>query len=147
MYTKGVAWCSGRAPKDWQTGDRSHKQERRQEVIFLFIRASRYLPSLEKNMPNFLKNDAFLPVTSKRCREIIGCKLEDTQCDFVLTIALQIKFSLPKSLRNCGDMPKMTTSNEHMDGFLMKRFGDCCQSTTLKATCYWLSSHSIPTQM
>ena len=39
-----------------------------------------------------------------------------------------------------------SNSRKHTTGFLVKSFGECCRSTVLTATCYWLTSHCIPTQ-
>jgi len=65
---------------------------------------------------------------------------------FVPPVALQNKFP-PSSrfLRNLGSMPN-TISRNHTTGFLVKSFGECCESTVLTAACYWPSSHCIPAQ-
>jgi len=71
---------------------------------------------------------------------------------FVPAVALQTTFSLSsKCLTNLRSMLKtsihvLSNSRKHTTGFFAKSFGECCRSTVLTATCYWPSSHCIPTQ-
>ena len=60
-------------------------------------------------------------------------------------------FSFSKFSRNPGCMPKpyrhvLSTSGRYMAGFLVKRFGGCCENTVLTGASCWASSNCIPAQ-
>jgi len=87
----------------------------------------------------------------KICREIIEPNLNDTQCGFRPGRANtdQLRFSR-KFLWNLGSMPKTSSTHamrtSRKTGFLVKRFGECCESTVLTAACYWPQGHCVPAQ-
>ena len=126
-----VVWCSGTSPKDWQTLQ-TQKWDRKECNIYCGI-------SLLK-----IPGKVYEKCLEKRSREIIEPKLEYTQCGFHPGWGTTDKiFTHQQIFENLANMPKMST---HALSTSRKGLGSFCRSTVLMATCYWPSSHCIPTQ-
>jgi len=86
----------------------------------------------------------------KKYREIIEAKLEDTQCSFCPSLALQTKISISsKFLRSLGNMRKMRIfccPRKWYDPVPRETFWGVCGSSALTTTRHWPSSHCIPAQ-
>jgi len=92
-----------------------------------------------------LPGNVYVKCIEKRCRMIIGPKLEDAQCGFHQLLYHSRKFST-----NLRSIPKVSAHvllnlRKHMTGFLAKSFGECCKSMVLKA-CDWPACHCISAQ-
>jgi len=138
-----VAWCSGRTPKDWQSGVIIciHKKGDRREY-------NDYRGISLLCFPGNVNAKCLVKI----CREIMEPKLDDTQCGLspgysttneIFTLQPIFEKSWEYARDVCACFVDLEKANDRVP---REKLWECCGRTVLTAACHWRSSHCIPTQ-